>query len=487
MGLITTIKRWIGMLFKTKAEDVFNVQSISSAEMDAYISRCGAVYRGRPDWVDPDAGIKTINFAKTITSETARLTVIGANVTVEGDAARANWLKEQIEKCYPLFRHWVEYGLAYGTVIIKPNGEGFDLFTPSDFFITAVDGNGRITGIVFCDRYEEGTKHYTRLEYHRYIKQTIGGEVFYPYFISNRAYVSQSGRSIGDPISLDQTRWAGLAEDMPGILTPSGETVDPIFGVFRTPEANNIDIGSPMGLPIFSGALEELKDLDVAYSRNAGEIYDSEKIILLDADTMTTAGSKARFTPEGMEIIRERMKLPHYVKNVQGNGRDMFYEEIVPTLNTEARIKDINHLLSIIGFKCGYSNGYFVFDEKTGMVTATQVEADDRRTIQLIRDCQDKLKHCIIDAMYAMNLYANLYGLAPAGNVKKIDADFGDITENLEEDRQRWWKYVQAGSIPKYWFFTNYEGLSEEEAKRLIQEAKEENKEPDLYSKFTAE
>ena len=487
MGLITTIKRWIGMLFKTKAEDVFNVQSISSAEMDAYISRCGAVYRGRPDWVDPDAGIKTINFAKTITSETARLTVIGANVTVEGDAARANWLKEQIENCYPLFRHWVEYGLAYGTVIIKPNGEGFDLFTPSDFFITAVDGNGRITGIVFCDRYEEGTKHYTRLEYHRYIKQTFGGEVFYPYFISNRAYVSQSGRSIGDPISLDQTRWAGLAEDMPGILTPSGETVDPIFGVFRTPEANNIDIGSPMGLPIFSGALEELKDLDVAYSRNAGEIYDSEKIILLDADTMTTAGSKARFTPEGLEITRERMKLPHYVKNVQGNGRDMFYEEIVPTLNTEARIKDINHLLSIIGFKCGYSNGYFVFDEKTGMVTATQVEADDRRTIQLIRDCQDKLKHCIIDAMYAMNLYANLYGLAPAGNVKKIDADFGDITENLEEDRQRWWKYVQAGSIPEYWFFKNYEGLSEEEAKRLIQEAKEENKEPDLYSKFTAE
>lgn len=485
MGLITTIKRWIGMLFKTKAEDVFNVQSISSAEMDAYISRCGAVYRGRPDWVDPDAGIKTINFAKTITSETARLTTLGIKITIDG-SARGEYLQRQLDNSYYLFRHWVEYGLSYGTAIIKPNGDGLDVFTPADFFVTAKDDDGEISGIVFCDRYEEGTKHYTRLEYHRYIKHKVGDEVFYPYIISNRAYVSQSGRSIGDPISLDQTRWAGLMEDTPPILKSDGGKIGVMFGVFRTPEANNVDIGSPLGLPIFSGALEELKDLDVAYSRNAGEIYDSEKIILLDADTMTTAGSKARFTPEGLEITRDRMKLPHYVKNVQGNGRDMFYEEIVPTLNTEARIKDINHLFSIIGFKCGYSNGYFVFDEKTGMVTATQVEADDRRTIQLIKDCRDKLESCLNGAIAAMSIYADLYGLAPAGEYE-VTYDFGDITYNREEDRQRWWKYVQDGRVPAWLYFVKFEGLSEDDAKLMLQEAKEENKEPDLYSKFTAE
>lgn len=70
-------------------------------------------------------------------------------------------------------------------------------------------------------------------------------------------------------------------------------------------------------------------------------------------------------------------KLPHYVKNVFGNGTESFYQEIVPSLNTDIRITGINNLLSFVGFKCGYSNGYFVLDEKTGMVTATQVEADD--------------------------------------------------------------------------------------------------------------
>ena len=78
-----------------------------------------------------------------------------------------------------------------------------------------------------------------------------------------------------------------------------------------------------------------------------------------------------------LEKQREEMKLPHYVKNVFGSDSKDFYQEINPQLNTEERLSGINALLSQIGYKVGYSNGYFVFNEKTGMVTATQVEADD--------------------------------------------------------------------------------------------------------------
>ena len=224
--------------------------------------------------------------------------------------------------------------------------------------------------------------------------------------------------------------------------------------------------------------MEELKDLDVAYSRNAGEIWDSQKIMLADDRLLMPDGQKVTDrTPEQIRGKREQMGLPRYVKNVYGSDAKEFYSEINPKLNTEARLAGINALLSQIGYKCGYSNGYFVFNEKTGMVTAKQVESDDRRTIQLIKDVRDKLENALDGAIYALSVYADLCGLAPVG-AYEITYDFGDITYNREEDRARWWQYVTLGKVPAWMYFQKFEGMSEEDAKAMVEEAtpKEDNK-----------
>ena len=356
--------------------------------------------------------------------------------------------------------------MAYGTIILKPNGKGLDIFTPMDFIITDCDNEG-IYGIVFKDSYSENDKYYTRFEYHRFVEVKDGENTYYPYYISNIAYVSRSAKSVGDPIALNRTKWSDLLPETPPILKANNEQIDgPMFGILRTPQANNLDISSPLGLPMYAEAIEELKDLDIAYSRNVGEIFDSEKIILADDQLMFGSGTNIKGRYAGMS----NEKLPHYVKNVFGNGTESFYQEIVPSLNTDIRITGINNLLSFVGFKCGYSNGYFVLDEKTGMVTATQVEADDRRTIQLIKDVRDKLESCLDGAIYALNVYADLYGLAPAGNYE-MTYDFGDITYNREEDRARWWQYVVQGKVPPWMYFQKFEGLSEEDAKAMVKEA----------------
>lgn len=463
MGLITWAKKVVGMIFKRQAEEDFNVESVVSPEMESKITECANIYRGTPYWVNADDNVKTINFAKAICSETARLATLAIGIQIDG-SSRAAWLQEQIDKIYFQIRHWVEYGMAYGTIILKPNGKGLDIFTPMDFIITDCDNEG-IYGIVFKDSYSENDKYYTRFEYHRFVEVKDGENIYYPYYISNRAYVSRSAKSVGDPIVLNRTKWSDLLPETPPILKANNEKIDgPMFGILRTPQANNLDISSPLGLPIYAEAIEELKDLDVAYSRNVGEIFDSEKIILVDDRLMLKSGQNLK------NSRISDIKLPHYAINVFGDGAENFYREIVPSLNTDTRITGINNLLSFVGFKCGYSNGYFVLDEKTGMVTATQVEADDRRTIQLIKDVRDKLESCLDGAIYALNVYADLYGLAPAGNYE-ITYDFGDITYNREEDRARWWQYVVQGKVPAWMYFQKFEGLSEEDAKAMVQEA----------------
>lgn len=466
------------MIFKKQAEEDFNIQAAEFPEMESLINRCANIYRGAPEWLDDEDNIKTINFAKTVCSETARLTTLAIGIQI-GGSARATWLQKQINKVYFQIRHWVEYGCAYGTVFIKPNGESLDVFTPADVMIVDYD-NQEIKGIIFKDSYTVGRKYYTRLEYHRFVETTVDGVTTYPYYVSNRAYVSKSPQSIGNKIDLKQTKWADLMADTPPILKANGEKLDgPLFGVLRTPQANNVDISTPLGLPVFAEGIEELGDIDVAYSRNAGEIKDSQKIALLDDRLLVTSGTPvSAMSPRGMENRRNEMKLPHYVKNVFGHDEKEFYQEINPQLNTDARLAGINALLSQLSYKCGFSSGYFVFNEKTGMVTATQVEADDRRTIQFIKDVRDKLEDCLNGVIYALNVFADLYDLTPVG-VYETTYDFGDITYNREEDRARWWQYVVQGKVPAWLFFVKFEGMTEEDAKAMVKEAQPD--EPTLF------
>lgn len=457
------------MIFKRQAEDDFNVESIVSPEMEKAIEQCARIYHGDPEWLDDDEGITTINFAKALCSETARLITLGIGIHLEG-SARAVWLQNQIDLVYFKLREWVEYGCAYGTIFLKPNGKSLDVFTPADVLLVDYD-NLDVRGIIFKDTYQSGKKWYTRLEYHRFVETVQDGVTLYPYYISNRAYVSKSAESLGEPIPLTQTKWADMMEDTPPILKASGEPLDkPMFGIFRTPQANNVDISSPLGLPIFSEAIEELKDLDIAYSRNSGEIFDSQKIILADDRLLYESGKSIKH--RGTADVKG---LPHYVKNVFGNDQKEFYQEINPQLNTDTRIKGINNLLSLIGYKAGFANGYFVFNESSGIQTATGVEADQQRTVQFIKDVRDQLEACLDVTIYALSVYADLYSLSPVGTYK-ITYDFGDILYDREADRNRWWQYVVTGKVPAWMYFVKFEGMTEEDAKAMVEEAQPDEK-----------
>lgn len=457
MSVFTRIKRWIESMFKQKAKEEFEIKQVNSSTMDGLIATCGRIYKGNADWINADDNIVSINFAKTLCSEVARLATLAIKIQIDG-SARADWMQNVIDRTtYFQLRHWIEYGCSYGTIILKPSGDKIAMYIPDDFIVVDHD-NENITAAVFIDHAVENGDYFTRLEYHRFEDDL--------YRVTNRCYIGTDKEDTGRAIDIELTPWAGLQPEV--AITGLDR---PLFAVFRTPEANNVEVNSPLGLPVFHAALDELRDLDIAYSRNSEEIFDSSRTVLMDSDMLVPGGNRIDNTVKGFEQRREQMKLPRYVKSVYGNGTDEVYHEINPTLNTDARLVGINNLLSQIGFKCGFSNGYFVLDQKTGMITATQVESDDRRTIQTIKDVRDKLESCMNDLLYALNAFADLYNLAPAGTYEPV-YDMGDITYNREEDRQRWWQYVQTNKVPAWMYFVKFEGMSEEDAKAMVEEAK---------------
>lgn len=472
MGVLSAIKEWFNKMFQTEMQDQFHVSGITSGDMQKAIQDWMLIYKGEPDWIDPEEGIKTIKFAKFVCEEIARLATLAIGVTFDG--SRKDYMTQFWEKSvHDHIREWTGLMCACGTVILKPNGVGVDIVTPDRFAITELDGNHNITGIVFQDDYQENKDYYTKLEYHRFFKAQVRmpeeeqyTEKTY-YSISNRAYVSRNAGELGKPIDLSMTKWATLQPDV-HITKKSGEQIDTmLFGVFRMPSSNDIDLNSPLGLAAFADAVEELKDLDIAYSRNAEEIMDSRRMVMVD-DRLVM---KPAYKDERGQTVRPRVKLPKFFKTIAGmdNG-DETYHEINPTLNTDTRKGGINQQLSLVGVKCGFSNGYFVIDEKTGMVTATQVESDDRRTIQLIKNIRDAMQNCLDDLFYAQSVFADLYGLAPVGDYEP-QYDFGDITYSEEEDRMRNLTLANSGYIPKWQYLVRFEGYSEEEAKAAVAEA----------------
>ena len=60
--------------------------------------------------------------------------------------------------------------------------------------------------------------------------------------------------------------------------------------------------------------------------------------------------------------------------------------------------------------------------------------------------------------------------MAPAGDYE-ANFEFGDILYNYEEEKARWLSYVSMGKMAFWRFLVKFEGMTEEEAKEIEQEA----------------
>ena len=96
-------------------KEEFKITPIISVEMENVIRKCADIYAGIPEWVSDDGDIKTINFAKAVCSETARLTMLGTSIKIDG-SARAEWLQEEIDKVCKLY---ASYCISYQELLYR--------------------------------------------------------------------------------------------------------------------------------------------------------------------------------------------------------------------------------------------------------------------------------------------------------------------------------------------------------------------------------
>ena len=488
MGLITWIKAVWNKLFRREIEERFQADIQLSSAMETAISKFYDITAGKPPWMDPEDDIESINFAGYINDVTAGLVTLDLGIDISG-SERADYLQKQADYVLKVIHDKVSEAVGNCGIMFKPNGQNVDYIEPGNFAPTETDSNGNILGCVFQTQIHRGDYTYTRMEWHRFEDTTAeDGTTVRVYRITNYAYKKKTkfnaitwqyesaSNSPGDLVSLSEVKeWANIEPD---IAISNVEM--PLFAYFKNPAPNRIDRTSPLGVPVWHNALKELKDLDVAWSRKSTEVEDSKHMTFVAQAAIQYADQHG-------------VKLPRFLRGLEmGVDGDNTIQEHVSTLLTDQRIADINSILSLISTKCGFSQGFFQLDEKTGVMTATQVEADDQETIRTIKNIRDALQDAITQLLYGCNVMADLYSDTPPELWETLKESmffsFGDITYNYQEDMANWWKYRLQGDVPPWMYYVKFEKMSEDEAKAMIEESKAAQTEQEtLFSRFQEE
>lgn len=435
------------MLGREKIKDAIGVEVAVSDKMANEIDLWAKMYKNEPPWKEKN--IKLCGLPAAIAGEFARLVTLELKTEVTGN----DFINEEYQAVISDIRKYTEYACAKGGLAMKPYAsEGHievDMVQADRFFPTKFNSRGEVTAAVFAESLTVGKKVYTRLEYHQH-EGTM-------YHINNKAFVKQDLDNVevlGKEVPLTAIpEWANLQEE----VTLKNVKM-PLFAYFKIPNANNVDDTSPLGVSVYSRAINDIKEADNQWTRLLWEFEGSE--LAIDADiTLFKKDDKGNYEfPKGKDRLFRMMDLDDNAEK---------YKVFAPAIRDENLINGFNAILRRIEFNVGLAYGT-LSDPNTVDKTAEEIKASKQRSYSTVSDIQKSLQTALEQLVYAMDVMAQLSGLSGR---KKYEMGF-DWDDSIVIDKEQELASMQqdavAGFIRKELYVAAKYGVSEEEALKMM-------------------
>ena len=435
------------MLGREKIKDAIGVEVAVSDKMANEIDLWAKMYKNEPPWKEKN--IKLCGLPAAIAGEFARLVTLELKTEVTGN----DFINEEYQAVVSDIRKYTEYACAKGGLAMKPYAsEGHievDMVQADRFFPTKFNSRGEVTAAVFAESLTVGKKVYTRLEYHQH-EGTM-------YHINNKAFVKQDLDNVevlGKEVPLTAVpEWANLQEE----VTLKNVKM-PLFAYFKIPNANNVDDTSPLGVSVYSRAINDIKEADNQWTRLLWEFEGSE--LAIDADiTLFKKDDKGNYEfPKGKDRLFRMMDLDDNAEK---------YKVFAPAIRDENLINGFNAILRRIEFNVGLAYGT-LSDPNTVDKTAEEIKASKQRSYSTVSDIQKSLQTALEQLVYAMDVMAQLSGLSGR---KKYEMSF-DWDDSIVIDKEQEFASMQqdavAGFIRKELYVAAKYGVSEEEALKMM-------------------
>ena len=435
------------LLYRNDIQKELNIDIGISDDMEKAIELWSLLYEDEAPW---KKDVETLNLPSAIASEIARL----VTVEFESEIIGNDYLNEQYQSVIKDIRRYVEYACAKGGLIFKPyvNGDCIEVdFVQADKFLpTGYNSRGEITGVVFIEFNKKGKKIYTRLEHHNLTDEG--------YYIQNLVYEkdsNSSGQSLGRRISIkDVDDWEDLEEYL--LI----KNIDkPLFSYFKMPIANTIDTTSPLGVSVYSRAVDLIKEVDKQYSRILWEFEGSELAIDVDSSAFKMSPKGKLIMPKGKERLYRSLEL----------GEENRWNVYAPSIRDTALFNGLNQLLRKIEFNCGLAYGTLSDLQETDK-TATEIKASKQRSYSTVKDIQSNLEDALVDLVYAMDIVSKIYKLSKNTSYDMSFSFDDSLVLDKDSELASMLGDVSAGILRPEIYLAKKYGVSKEEALKMMPE-----------------
>lgn len=451
-------------------------------------------YRGDADWqhytwmdnygVDHSEKRMTLNMPKTVAHEMASLVFNNKcliNVTPKTDKTKDKTAPEDLDNPAHLFvqqvlednyfyhnaQRYLEYMFATGGMVIRGyvrDGKVKLRFATADAFIPISEDANGVTECVIVDAFKKSGAYYTFLEWHLEEDEN--------YVIKNELYKSTNsdGSDIGIKVKLDEV-YKGLKDETR--YSKSQYTV-PTFVYVKPNIANNINLTSPMGIPLIANASDTLKQLDLLYDMLFQENEMGRRRVNIPSSMV-----KLKLNQETGEMKRQVDWRDRAYQVYKSDGvENAKPDDITLPLRDDQMLGAINGLLNILAGQTGFSAGTFTMVQSGEMKTATEVISENSKTHKskethetLIGDALKRVVQMVVEL--GKNSSSEYEGPTDIN----VSINFDDsVAKDRNQDLDY---YMQATNnqqlMPLTEAIKRFNGITDAEAEDYMQRIKEEN------------
>lgn len=251
------------------------------------------------------------------------------------------------------------------------------------------------------------------------------------------------------------------------------------FFILKPNLENNLYDDLPLGLSIYSTAIDAFKTTDLSYTNFDSDFLLGRKKIFMSQDLVATTMSDGVAIPDTDKTAETSMFV--LVPEMQNpEGKKMLFEEYNPAIRVEENTKGIQTGLNMISFKCQLGSNFYDFDK----VSRTVYQNTDSTKANTGALQKSIAKQRIAITEFLKELVTGVLSLAKQlGEVvdpeSKLSIQFDESFFTDEKyEKEQFLKEIAAGVRKKHEYRMKFFGESEEEAKKNT-----EDEESDVFTR----
>jgi len=337
------------------------------------------MYQGKAPWIRKR--VRSLQIPALVASEVSRLVTLDVVTKVEDSFLDEVFRREVMGN----LRTQVEYGLAFGGLILKPYTRNKKLYVdfaqPDEFLILNATKDGTILEILFKDYQKVRQQYYVRVEYHKWDNRSGA------YCISNRVYMSDEMGGVGlEMPNLEIVpEWSGMERDF-----ELRNIAAPLFGYFKPALSNHIDTKSAEGVSIFSRGEDAIRRADEQLSGLLREFRVKEAKQYVNELAVKGSGPLPHLEDD------------YYIK--LRDGTSGFFETYSPQIHSKEFLETLDEYKREVEMAVGLAFGTLSNPASVAR-TATEVRESKDRTAVLVSETQANLQEAFEATVYALSVW----------------------------------------------------------------------------------